>query len=111
MNYNYAPLIQPAAVVDVVQCCVEQNVTSSCMDACSLMLDIDSVIDRPECVGDFHKLMRCAAGSEIFFKEKKILVACLMQALFDVQMDPIIVLVVPNGAFLDVAWIGVVVNQ
>lgn len=35
----------PAAVVDVVQCCVEQNVTSSCMDACSLMLDIDSVID------------------------------------------------------------------
>jgi len=34
-----------------------------------------------------------------------------MQDLFDVQMDPIIVLVVPNGAFLDVALIGVVVNQ
>lgn len=32
------------------------------MDACTLFLDMDSVIDRPECINDFHKLMHCAAG-------------------------------------------------
>lgn len=50
---------------DVIACCTEQNVTSTCMDACTAFLDMDSVIDRPECIGDFHKLMRCAAdGSD-----------------------------------------------
>jgi hypothetical protein len=48
--------------MNVAKCCEEQNVTSTCLDACTLFLDIESVIDRPECIGDFHKLMRCAAG-------------------------------------------------
>lgn len=53
------------SVMNVAKCCEEQNVTSTCMDACTLFLDIESVIDRPECIGDFHKLMRCAAdGSD-----------------------------------------------
>jgi len=51
--------------MNVAQCCAEKNVSSTCMDACTLFLDIDSVIDRPECINDFHKLMKCAAdGSD-----------------------------------------------
>lgn len=54
-----------ASINNVTQCCIEQNVTSACMDACSLYLDIDAVIDKPECIGDFDKLMKCAAdGSD-----------------------------------------------
>ncbi|CAH0563601.1 unnamed protein product [Brassicogethes aeneus] len=54
-----------AATQNVTQCCMEQNVTSACMDACSFHLDIDAVIDKPECLADFDKLMKCAAdGSD-----------------------------------------------
>lgn len=54
-----------AATNNVTQCCIEQNVTSPCMDACSFYLDIDAVIDKPECINDFDKLMKCAAdGSD-----------------------------------------------
>ncbi|XP_075234927.1 Ig-like and fibronectin type-III domain-containing protein 1 [Lycorma delicatula] len=54
-----------AAVNNVTQCCMEHNVTSACMEACSFYLDIDAVIDRAECINDFDKLMRCAAdGSD-----------------------------------------------
>ncbi|XP_050297664.1 Ig-like and fibronectin type-III domain-containing protein 1 [Anthonomus grandis grandis] len=54
-----------ATVNNVTQCCLDQNVTSSCMDACSFHLDIDAVIDKPECIQDFDKLMKCAAdGSD-----------------------------------------------
>lgn len=54
-----------AATNNVTQCCMEQNVTSPCMIACSFYLDIDSVIDKPECINDFDKLMKCAAdGSD-----------------------------------------------
>nr|CAD7603648.1 unnamed protein product [Timema genevievae] len=54
-----------AATNNVTQCCIEQNVTSGCMEACSFYLDIDAVIDKPECINDFDKLMKCAAdGSD-----------------------------------------------
>ncbi|XP_025837036.1 Ig-like and fibronectin type-III domain-containing protein 1 [Agrilus planipennis] len=54
-----------AATHNVTQCCIEQNVSSTCMVACSFYLDIDSVIDKPECINDFDKLMKCAAdGSD-----------------------------------------------
>ncbi|GFG31451.1 hypothetical protein Cfor_07805, partial [Coptotermes formosanus] len=54
-----------AATNNVTQCCIEQNVTVGCMDACSFYLDIDAVIDKPECIVDFDKLMKCAAdGSD-----------------------------------------------
>lgn len=39
-----------ATVSNVTQCCIEQNVTSPCMDACFIHLDIDAVIDKPECI-------------------------------------------------------------
>ncbi|XP_050504317.1 Ig-like and fibronectin type-III domain-containing protein 2 isoform X1 [Diabrotica virgifera virgifera] len=54
-----------ASVNNLTQCCLEQNVTSPCMDACSFYLDIDAVIDKLECVQDFGKLMKCASdGSD-----------------------------------------------
>ncbi|XP_055528945.1 Ig-like and fibronectin type-III domain-containing protein 1 [Wyeomyia smithii] len=54
-----------AAFANVSECCVSQNVSSACMSACSFYIDIESVIDRPECLVDFDKLMKCAAdGSD-----------------------------------------------
>uniref|UniRef100_A0A0K8SXU6 Ig-like and fibronectin type-III domain-containing protein C25G4.10 n=1 Tax=Lygus hesperus TaxID=30085 RepID=A0A0K8SXU6_LYGHE len=54
-----------APVNNITQCCIEQNVSSSCMDACSFYLDIDSVIDKPECLPDFDKFMKCGSdGSD-----------------------------------------------
>ncbi|CAH1112848.1 unnamed protein product [Psylliodes chrysocephalus] len=54
-----------ASTNNLTQCCIEQNVTSPCMDACSFYLDIDAVIDKLECINDFGKLMKCAAdGSD-----------------------------------------------
>ncbi|XP_018897907.2 Ig-like and fibronectin type-III domain-containing protein 1 isoform X1 [Bemisia tabaci] len=54
-----------AASSNVTQCCIEQNVTSNCMDACSYFLDIEAVASKPECLNEFDKLMKCAAdGSD-----------------------------------------------
>lgn len=53
------------AAHNITGCCVAQNVSASCMDACSFFIDIDAVKDRPECLMDFDKLMKCAAdGSD-----------------------------------------------
>lgn len=32
------------------------------MDACSYFLDIEAVASKPECLNEFDKLMKCAAG-------------------------------------------------
>lgn len=66
-DFNKTYLLLQAATNNVTQCCIEQNVTAGCMDACSFYLDIDAVIDKPECIGDFDKLMKCAAGNEISY--------------------------------------------
>ncbi|GAB0093957.1 Fibronectin type-III domain-containing protein [Sergentomyia squamirostris] len=53
------------AVHNISECCKAQNVSTACMSACSFYIDIDAVIDRPECIVDFDKLMKCAAdGSD-----------------------------------------------
>ncbi|KAJ8714843.1 hypothetical protein PYW08_004824 [Mythimna loreyi] len=50
---------------NVTECCSQMNVSSSCIDACSFHLDMDNIMDRPECMNDFDKLMKCAAdGSD-----------------------------------------------
>ncbi|KAG7312486.1 hypothetical protein JYU34_001998 [Plutella xylostella] len=50
---------------NVTECCTQMNVSSQCLDACSFYLDMDNIMDRPECVNDFDKLMKCAAdGSD-----------------------------------------------
>ena len=54
-----------AAAHNISECCMAQNVSSACIDACSFYVDIDAVKDRPECITDFDKLMKCAAdGSD-----------------------------------------------
>jgi DB module len=54
-----------ASTSNVPECCVAQNVSAACISACSFYIDIESVIDRPECLADFDKLMKCAAdGSD-----------------------------------------------
>ncbi|XP_055857089.1 Ig-like and fibronectin type-III domain-containing protein 2 [Episyrphus balteatus] len=53
------------SVNNITECCSNQNVSSSCMIACGFYVDIDAVINKPECIVDFNKLMRCAAdGSD-----------------------------------------------
>ncbi|XP_039756067.1 Ig-like and fibronectin type-III domain-containing protein 1 isoform X2 [Pararge aegeria] len=50
---------------NVTACCNQMNVSASCIDACSFHLDMDNIMDRPECMNDFDKLMKCAAdGSD-----------------------------------------------
>ncbi|XP_068617615.1 Ig-like and fibronectin type-III domain-containing protein 2 [Battus philenor] len=50
---------------NVTECCTQMNVSSACIDACSFHLDMDNIMDRPECMDDFEKLMKCAAdGSD-----------------------------------------------
>ncbi|XP_061379093.1 Ig-like and fibronectin type-III domain-containing protein 2 isoform X2 [Danaus plexippus] len=50
---------------NVTECCTQMNVSSSCIDACTFHLDMDNIMDRPECMNDFDKLMKCAAdGSD-----------------------------------------------
>ncbi|XP_049875990.1 Ig-like and fibronectin type-III domain-containing protein 1 isoform X2 [Pectinophora gossypiella] len=50
---------------NVTECCTQMNVSSACIDACSFHLDMDNIMDRPECMNDFDKLMKCAAdGSD-----------------------------------------------
>ncbi|EDV97557.1 Ig-like and fibronectin type-III domain-containing protein 2 [Drosophila grimshawi] len=50
---------------NVSQCCAEQNVSMTCRDACTYYVDFDAIDNRPECIVDFDKLMKCAAdGSD-----------------------------------------------
>ncbi|ALC43811.1 CG17839 [Drosophila busckii] len=55
----------PALNRNITQCCAAQNVSLACRDACSYYVDFDAIANRPECIVDFDKLMRCAAdGSD-----------------------------------------------
>ncbi|XP_037951206.1 Ig-like and fibronectin type-III domain-containing protein 1, partial [Teleopsis dalmanni] len=57
---NTPPLHQ-----NVSECCAQMNVSLPCRNACSYYVDIDAIADRPECIVDFDKLMKCAAdGSD-----------------------------------------------
>ncbi|XKL66935.1 hypothetical protein PGB90_010355 [Kerria lacca] len=53
------------ATHNVTQCCMQQNVSSSCMNACTFYLDIEAAMEIPECINDLNKLMKCASdGSD-----------------------------------------------
>ncbi|XP_023302537.2 Ig-like and fibronectin type-III domain-containing protein 1 [Lucilia cuprina] len=55
----------PALNHNVTQCCADMNVTMACRSACSYYVDIDAIADKPECITEFDKLMKCAAdGSD-----------------------------------------------
>ena len=59
--------------LDVSQCCVNNNVSDACMDACSFdELNFQKVMDRDECIPDFSKLMKCAAGKSYFIQNIKL---------------------------------------
>lgn len=46
---------------NITDCCVTENVSSTCLMACGYFVDIDLVKDRAECLIDFDRLMKCAA--------------------------------------------------
>ncbi|CAB3371385.1 Hypothetical predicted protein [Cloeon dipterum] len=53
--------------INASNCCDTRNVNPACLDACSAgaFLDLDSVLDQPECVDDLPKIVKCAAdGSD-----------------------------------------------
>jgi len=50
--------------MNITECCVREKVSEGCMDACSFFLDIESVMDKPQCLPDFDKLMKCSAGKK-----------------------------------------------
>jgi len=52
---------------NITECCIREKVSPHCIDACSFYLDIESVIDKPQCLPDFDKLMKCSAGN-VFLK-------------------------------------------
>ncbi|XP_030373316.1 Ig-like and fibronectin type-III domain-containing protein 1 isoform X2 [Scaptodrosophila lebanonensis] len=55
----------PALNRNVSECCAAQNVSLPCRSACSYYVDFDAIADKPECIVDFDKLMKCAAdGSD-----------------------------------------------
>ncbi|XP_067642607.1 Ig-like and fibronectin type-III domain-containing protein 1 isoform X2 [Eurosta solidaginis] len=55
----------PALGRNVSECCRKMNVSLACSAACSYYVDFEAIADRPECIVDFDKLMKCAAdGSD-----------------------------------------------
>lgn len=53
---------------------MDSNVTDTCMEACAFdELNFERVMNRDECIPDFGKLMRCAAG---MYKEDPCCVVC-----------------------------------
>lgn len=55
----------PPAVYDRTACCKQQNVSSDCLDICSFSIDFDTMLRKPYCLPEFHKLMKCASdGSD-----------------------------------------------
>lgn len=47
-------------IKNITECCIEQNVTSPCLSACSFYIDVEAVINNPTCLQDFDKFMKCA---------------------------------------------------
>ena len=63
MGVNVSSL--PAPVSDVTACCRQQNVSADCLDICSFSIDYDTMLRKPYCIPEFHKLMSCASdGSD-----------------------------------------------
>lgn len=48
--------------MNITECCAREKVSEGCIDACSFFSDIETVLDKPQCLPDFDKLMKCSAG-------------------------------------------------
>ena len=58
-------LEKPPSVLNVTDCCRQQNVSAACIDVCSFSVDYDLLVRRPECLADFPAVMKCASdGSD-----------------------------------------------
>lgn len=74
-------------VTNVIDCCIDEGVSSYCMKACGYFLDIDVVKDRSECLIDLDKLMKCASDNTdhtICCKKSNVPVHCMNWCTGDV---------------------------
>ena len=56
---------EPPPVINVTQCCLQQNVSADCLDICSFSIDFDMMIRKPQCIPQFSQMMSCASdGSD-----------------------------------------------
>lgn len=46
---------------NISACCQAANVSPECIDACNYFMDIGEIINKPQCLPDFDKLMRCSS--------------------------------------------------
>ena len=60
----------PPAVINVTECCANNNVSARCLDICSFSIDYDLMKARPDCLPEFHSMMQCASDGEISSKTK-----------------------------------------
>lgn len=91
---------------NVTQCCMEQNVTSTCMDACTFHVDIDAVKDKPECI----QVCKCTVVTifqNVMWNFSRTLINWWNAPL----MDQTIVIVAHTLMFLEDVWIGVGENR
>ena len=51
----------PPAVINVTECCANNNVSARCLDICSFSIDYDLMKARPDCLPEFHAMMQCAS--------------------------------------------------
>ncbi|KAF4520405.1 hypothetical protein B566_EDAN003973 [Ephemera danica] len=66
-EYSVKSVKGSSTPMNATSCCEQMAVTAGCMDACSTgaFMDLDAVLDQPECVNDLYKMIRCAAdGSD-----------------------------------------------
>ncbi|KAG1675091.1 Ig-like and fibronectin type-III domain-containing protein 1 [Nymphon striatum] len=51
--------------LDVTECCKANNVSEDCIDACVFDIDIQRALNKPKCIPELEKMMRCASdGSD-----------------------------------------------
>lgn len=56
---------EPPPVINVTECCLQQNVSVDCLDICAFSIDFDMMIRKPQCIPQFSKMMSCASdGSD-----------------------------------------------
>lgn len=48
--------------MNVTDCCKVQNVSAECIDACAFDIDIQRALNKPNCIPELEKMMRCASG-------------------------------------------------
>lgn len=93
--------------MNITECCAREKVSSGCMDACSFFMDVESILDKPQCLPDFDKLMRCSAGKLLIQSKKNCQLREVsngkqnLQSFQFLQMVEIIEHAAPIGVYLE----------